>query len=398
MLNVFVDPFFLEEFEKGLQNLKKKIYLSPPQKDGVLLEAWDIVFLSEMYNAGEFSLELLKETFPFCELFVLPSRFISPGLQRSNLFTYSDARDLVNNAHVLIENLLHKKALESQLKSLLFSSQPFFQGPQMRLFLEKLARARHSPLPLLLVSEPGIDRQKFAQFLFPERKVDRFSPRDLDPSLQSLWLKGDAIAPGFLEVPHQCVFFDDWQDFSEPAQLLLFEFAMDPKKPGTPPSMGGYPVVFGAEQSGLSRTRDFFQTFVIPPLRERSEDILFVFPQLVSTLSAKMGKEVPLPDEKLMELLKVYPWPQNEEQMQRLAEHYVISGSGAVAEMMGKELELVQFSQQVPDLNAFLAAMKGSLEKTLIQRAMDLSGQNRKKAASMLRISYKALCNKLRYL
>jgi transcriptional regulator with GAF, ATPase, and Fis domain len=67
---------------------------------------------------------------------------------------------------------------------------------------------------------------------------------------------------------------------------------------------------------------------VIPPLRERPEDVPLLVRAVVKEFQKKMGKEVESIPKKTMEALKSYSWPGNVRELRNLIEHAMILSNG----------------------------------------------------------------------
>jgi transcriptional regulator with GAF, ATPase, and Fis domain len=67
---------------------------------------------------------------------------------------------------------------------------------------------------------------------------------------------------------------------------------------------------------------------VIPPLRERSEDIPFMVRAFVREFQKRMGKEIETISKKSMEALQSYSWPGNVRELRNVIEHAVILSKG----------------------------------------------------------------------
>jgi formate hydrogenlyase transcriptional activator len=89
---------------------------------------------------------------------------------------------------------------------------------------------------------------------------------------------------------------------------------------------------------------------VIPPLRERSEDIPLLVRVVVKEFQKKMGKEIESIPKKTMQALQSYSWPGNVRELRNLIEHAMILSKG-------KTLDV-----QVPKLGSSETEATGNLE------------------------------------
>ena len=69
---------------------------------------------------------------------------------------------------------------------------------------------------------------------------------------------------------------------------------------------------------------------VIPPLRERREDIPLLVRAVVKEFQKKMGKEIESIPKKTMEALQAYSWPGNVRELRNLIEHAMILSQGKI--------------------------------------------------------------------
>jgi len=67
---------------------------------------------------------------------------------------------------------------------------------------------------------------------------------------------------------------------------------------------------------------------VIPPLRERSEDIPLLVLAVVKEFQKKMGKEIENIPKKTMQALQSYSWPGNVRELRNVIEHAMILSQG----------------------------------------------------------------------
>ena len=68
---------------------------------------------------------------------------------------------------------------------------------------------------------------------------------------------------------------------------------------------------------------------IIPPLRERPEDILFLFGHFVKQLSTQYGIARPDVSSGFIDELQTYDWPGNVRELENFAERLLITQSGA---------------------------------------------------------------------
>lgn len=149
--------------------------------------------------------------------------------------------------------------------------------------------------------------------------------------------------------------------------------------------------------------------FVVPPLRERREEIPLLLQYFVERLVNRVGQEpIGLPT-KLVESCLSYPWPGNVRELENFVKRYLI---------LGDEDEILSqitkrnghggngngnhhgasgaFVTEVSDLKLLVRSLKEEAERQVIRLALERYDGNRREAARALNISTKALLQKQR--
>lgn len=140
----------------------------------------------------------------------------------------------------------------------------------------------------------------------------------------------------------------------------------------------------------------------LPPLNERPEEIPDLTRHFVERHSARLGIQIDTVEPDAMEVLLKHAWPGNIRELENLLEQAMVLSDGPT-------LKLEDLPERVrrPDPNAVaLAADLGddlsvkrhtaSLERRLIQLALERTGGNRTHAAELLELSPRALRYKIR--
>lgn len=151
----------------------------------------------------------------------------------------------------------------------------------------------------------------------------------------------------------------------------------------------------------------------IPPLAERKEDITYLFEYFLDAYNEKYGKNIVVDKDELYTLLLGYSWHGNVRELKNQVKRLVILGDvndmvrylrdgGAFAndrqlkEPRQETFEIVSDDTEIVPLK--VAAKEASIkaERDMILRALRGTNWNKKKAAQMLQISYKALLYKIK--
>jgi transcriptional regulator with PAS, ATPase and Fis domain len=144
-------------------------------------------------------------------------------------------------------------------------------------------------------------------------------------------------------------------------------------------------------------------TFVlrIPPLRERRDDIPVLLRHFISRYAAEYGiPDVGLPSNVFNAAMR-YCWPGNVRELQNFARRYLVLGDQDPSTADGEHLN-GPFGEKSPleagggAFKHVMQDLKSSVEADAIRQALEQAGWNRRKAATHLRVSYKALRYKIR--
>jgi DNA-binding NtrC family response regulator len=127
---------------------------------------------------------------------------------------------------------------------------------------------------------------------------------------------------------------------------------------------------------------------VIPPLRERSEDIPILAAHFAARSAGRYGKAVPELTPRLIEVLHDYDWPGNVRELENLMERLVVLSSG---EALGLEFVPEKMLRTLPGTNSddestFEGAVD-ALKRRMIVNALQSEGGNKVAAAKKLGIS-----------
>jgi two-component system response regulator AtoC len=155
---------------------------------------------------------------------------------------------------------------------------------------------------------------------------------------------------------------------------------------------------------------------VLPPLRERREDIPLLIQHFIEKYDRRLGKRVERVDEGALEILTAYAWPGNIRELENVMERSVLFADGPLVTVAQLPETLRDrppgAATPVAAIGALgaMAAPSGAsmkdivrqaqadLERTLISRALEETGGNVTRAAKKLQISRKSLQVKMKEL
>jgi DNA-binding NtrC family response regulator len=179
-----------------------------------------------------------------------------------------------------------------------------------------------------------------------------------------------------------------------------------------------------AVEEGTFREDLFYRlnvvTIHIPPLRERREETPVFLEYFLEKYSQHYGKRPPMFSDFAVSRMMEYAWPGNIRELENLVKRYVIVGNEAQIIRELSTPKPIVASKEAPAVVAAAASASGSTaggaatemempslleigkraamqaEREAIARVLAQTRWNRRQAAKILRISYKALLNKLK--
>ena len=138
---------------------------------------------------------------------------------------------------------------------------------------------------------------------------------------------------------------------------------------------------------------------LIPPLRDRREDIFELAQFLLRRSAARLRLPTPTISEEARKVLYQNDWPGNVRELEHCLERaLILSRSGVI---MPEHVELASGPAPADPLDAFsledgLHGAVRNLERRLIERALTAAAGNRTRAAQLLKINRRLLYDKLR--
>jgi DNA-binding NtrC family response regulator len=145
-------------------------------------------------------------------------------------------------------------------------------------------------------------------------------------------------------------------------------------------------------------------TINLPPLRERKEEIGLLLKHFMRQVAERYARP-PLPlSPSLVQACERYSWPGNLRELGNFVKRYMVLGDEemAIAELTPKAEAMAaggasgDHAAHGNGLKSLVRSVKDEAEMEAISHALDQTNWNRKKAAALLKISYKALLYKIR--
>lgn len=302
---------------------------------------------------------------------------------------------------------------------------------------QSAARIAVGTLPVLIVGETGVGKERFAE------RIHEMSPRRpasfvrincsaiSEPLLEAELFGNDASGkPGMLEAADGgTAFLNDIDQLPAALQQLLLRVIED----GAVRRTGGAKAravdirFISSTSKDLSAEVDvnrfrrdlYFRlagaTFAIPPLRDRKEEVLPLAEQFLASAAGPLGRSFTL-SEDAKQWLSGHDWPGNARELRNACERAVLLATGATIELhhltITSDEAMRRASGQrvrsatippplgltVPtaaDMPTQVRATVAELEKQRILEALERCAGNQTRAAETLGISRRTLINRL---
>ncbi|HYE88389.1 MAG TPA: sigma 54-interacting transcriptional regulator, partial [Vicinamibacterales bacterium] len=142
---------------------------------------------------------------------------------------------------------------------------------------------------------------------------------------------------------------------------------------------------------------------VLPPLRERREDIPLVARHLLERSCRSNALSMKHFSQSAMRALMSFHWPGNIRQLENAVEHSVamsglseeIGPDSLPTDIVQPEREFLLPSMNIPDEGISFSSVVSQVERELISRCLQKTGGNKRQAARLLQLSRTTLIDKL---
>jgi len=134
---------------------------------------------------------------------------------------------------------------------------------------------------------------------------------------------------------------------------------------------------------------------LIPPLRERREDIPLLIDTFIEKYSKMFGKEIRTISSYAVELLLNYDFPGNIRELQNIIERGVAMESSNIILPESLTFGAPKFDVDISDQGIDLNAELDKIEKTIIEKALQKTKGSKKKAAELLNVTFDSLRHRI---
>ncbi|MCX5745705.1 MAG: sigma 54-interacting transcriptional regulator [Proteobacteria bacterium] len=248
------------------------------------------------------------------------------------------------------------------------------ESAAMRVVLAAIETFADGGAPVLVTGEHGTGRELVARVLHQR------GPRGRHTFL--------AVSPSFEDIPHRpddddcarvrralhaakggTLVVKDLSDLSRASQHTLARALRDGDDVQV---IGGADLDIDHAVTAEIVTRELFDRFaarriVVPPLRDRLEDLPALFERWVKHYATEIGRPKPTVSTRAHERLRAYPWPGNAGELKSIARRLVVRVTGKIeASDVDEILPIVAERVPLEDL-AFEDMVKSKLAKLLDQ-------------------------------
>ena len=335
-----------------------------------------------------------------------------------------------------IRNALEKQSLRDEVRTLRRRlaapgpEEPVCGSPQMLRIRDVARQVADTDAPVLITGESGAGKEVLARFIHAQssRRAHPFVkvncaalPQELLESELFGYDRGAFSGatrdkPGKFEQAHQgSILLDEIGEMSSHLQAKLLHVLQD----GEYSRLGGRRTVAAdarvlattntrlAEAVSAGRFREdlYFRLEVIrievPPLRERREDIPLLCAQFLRQYADRYRSAVRELPPDVLAAFRAHDWPGNVRELENaIRRHLILPGEKlSLPDREGGASRPPAATAVAPDatsLRAVGARAAEEAEQALVRRVLEDTGWNRREASRRLKISYKALLNKLK--
>jgi two-component system response regulator PilR (NtrC family) len=135
----------------------------------------------------------------------------------------------------------------------------------------------------------------------------------------------------------------------------------------------------------------------LPPLRERVEDLPQLIHHFMEKFSAELGKDVRELEPEVLPALEAYAFPGNVRELENIVERAVTLARTSritlecLPESVRRPAAVTSPDKRIPEAGVSLDALLAAYETSLIQEALQRCGGVKKRAASLLGVTFRSL-------
>jgi len=279
-----------------------------------------------------------------------------------------------------------------------------------------VAEIARTDIPVLLVGESGTGKEVYARLIHRLSGLDEGALKKVSCAAVEAGRLLAEVGEDFLSgseshnASPRTVFLDDVHELDAASQRALLSLLPDGEPKGHPGKTISRFICSTSRnlekeiEAGRFRRELYFRIngviLRLPPLRERMEDIPTLLEFFLLKHSNGLNRDIPELSSDAHKLLDSYDWPGNIRELENVAKKIVAVGDAALAladlRATRVTVQLDEERWRISSLKVASRAASRRTERELIQKALEVTHWNRKRAAQDLQISYKSLLYKIK--
>jgi DNA-binding NtrC family response regulator len=342
-----------------------------------------------------------------------------------------DLQHLLHKIQSCLENLSLKKEnkeLKRKLSEITTSEFIVGNSPAIRKVIEKAKQIAPTDITVLIEGESGTGKELLANFIYQNslRKDKPFLKINCGALVKSLieselfgvvkgaYTGADKDRAGLFEAANGgTIFLDEIGELDLESQVRLLRVIEEKsviRVGSTKPIPVDVRIIAATNKNLLKEVEkgnfreDLYYRLavaklVLPPLRERKEDIILLFNHFVVEFNEKYGKSITKLSPEVLKFFQNYDWPGNIRQFKNVLESMVILAQDDTLTINDLPEELLKGASPTAKRNLVDTIIPGitleEYEKAIIQKNLEFTNGNREKTAELLGISSRTLYRKI---
>lgn len=327
----------------------------------------------------------------------------------------------LENNYLRIENEKLKKKLELETEII-------GNSYAIRKIIEKAKQIAPTDISVLIEGESGTGKELIANYIYQNslRKdkvflkincgaiVKTLLESELFGVVKGAYTGADKDRPGIFESANGgTIFLDEIGEMDLESQVRLLRVLEDKtvfRVGSTKPITVDVRIIAATNKELLKEVaenrfrEDLYYRLsvaklVIPPLRERKEDILLLFNHFVVSFNEKYNKSVTKISNDVLKFFQNYDWPGNIRQFKNILESMVIMAKDDTLTMEDLPEDLLKGHSPTIKKRLIDTIIPGislnEYEKAIIEKNLEFTNYNKEKTANILGISSRTLYRKL---
>ncbi len=342
-----------------------------------------------------------------------------------------DLQHLFHKIQSCLENLsLQKENKELKRKLSEITTSEFIVGnsPAIRKVIEKAKQIAPTDITVLIEGESGTGKELLANFIYQNslRKDQPFLKINCGAIVKSLieselfgvvkgaYTGADKDRAGLFEAANGgTIFLDEIGELDLESQVRLLRVIEEKvviRVGSTKPIPVDVRIIAATNKNLLKEVEkenfreDLYYRLAVaklllPPLRERKEDIILLFNHFVVEFNEKYGKSITKLSPEVLKFFQNYDWPGNIRQFKNVLESMVILAKDDTLTINDLPEELLKGASPTAKRNLVDTIIPGitleEYEKAIIKKNLEFTNGNREKTAELLGISSRTLYRKI---